>query len=58
MKVQLFIRVLLFFLLLSYFIVYFTVGFGWVCQSLIVIMFILTFSYPLFKKRGDKKDEK
>ncbi|GGI29959.1 Uncharacterised protein [Staphylococcus chromogenes] len=49
------IRIIVLLLLIATIIVYFTIGFGWICQLLIVVMFILSLSYPRFKAKDDKK---
>ena len=50
------IRIIVLLLLIATIIVYFTIGFGWICQLLIIIMFILALSYTHFKAKDDKKN--
>lgn len=50
------IRIIVLLLLITTIIVYFTIGFGWICQLLIVIMFLLSLSYPHFKAKDDKRN--
>ncbi|MEB5784496.1 MULTISPECIES: hypothetical protein [Staphylococcus] len=52
------IRIIVALLLVSAITVFFTIGFGWVCQILIIFMFVLSMSYPYFKtKDEDNKNE-
>ncbi len=49
------IRLIVLILLISAIVVYFTVGFGWICQILIILMFIVSLCYPHFKKEDESK---